>query len=352
MAGKLYNLGVPNGSFDAVVVDESGYAWEPEVISATVWPLLTRTSPGLLVLAGDPKQLGPVTFSSVAKEHGLGTSLLERLLEREVFRKNIAAFPDTLGYDSRCITKLVQCYRCHQEIIRVPNALFYDNDLVVPSSDQATELIHWQGLPATGFPLIFHGVNGENVREGSSPSWFNVAEAELVVQYVKRLVETTGFVRADDIGVIAPYQKQVKKVRAALAQSHFDGVTVGSCEQFQGQEKLVIIISTVRTAADFAEYDSRYNLGFVSSAKRMNVAVTRAKALLIVIGSPDILWHDPNWRELIRHCVSNGGYIGQPLPADADGDGEVEEDADMSAAIQLLVDDNDGGGSNRRCVIS
>lgn len=272
-------------------------------------------------------QLGPVTHSDT----DLKVSLLERLLARPIYARDMAAFPDSGGYDSKCVTKLLQTYRCHPDIIKIPNELFYDNDLIDKSGPEARTMLNWEFLPNPKFPLIFHGVTGDNAREGNSPSWFNAAEVEQVLVYVERLLGGRK-VSASDIGIIAPYQKQVKKIRIGLRVRNLDAnnsIMVGSCEQFQGQEKRVIIISTVRTSKELVAYDSRFHLGFVANAKRMNVAITRAKALLVIIGSPAVLNSDRNWRRLLLHCHENGAYTGAQFhfggapPPDNGGIGDV-----------------------------
>jgi helicase MOV-10 len=342
MAGKLYNFGFERGSFDAVVVDEAGHAWEPEVVSA--FAHLLHAS-GALVLAGDPRQLGPVTHSRPAIDSGLGTSMLERLLQEPLFARSEAAHPLTGGYHSGCITKLLSCYRCHPAIIRVPNELFYDGELIDASGEQARTLCGWDALLAPRFPVIFHGVDGCNAREGNSPSWFNVAEVEQSMDYVRRLIESR--VAPQDIGIIAPYQKQVQKLRVALNRGGIRGVTVGSCEQFQGQERRVIIVTTVRTAPDLVAADTRFNLGFVANEKRMNVAMTRAKALLIVIGNTKLLYVDPNWKRFIDYCAENGALTGTPpdsglVPADGEEQeegGEEQEEGEEEG--EGVVEDNE-----------
>jgi superfamily I DNA and/or RNA helicase len=162
---------------------------------------------------------------------------------------------------------------------------------------------------------------------------------EQAIYYVQKLRETPG-IALEDIGIIAPYQKQVAKMQKGLDTADLGQVTVGSCEQFQGQERQVIIISTVRSPQDLMGHGARFNLGFVSNPKRLNVVVTRAQALLIVIGSVDVLWTDPNWRRLIQHCIDHGAYPGR-APSDADtGDGVVaagEADAEVEAMLRLRL---------------
>lgn len=332
MASKLHNYGVEKEHFHAVFIDECGHCWEPESIASIAG---TMRHGGQVIVSGDPMQLGPVTHSSAASEHGLGTSLIERLLNYSLYKRDSESFSETNGYDPLYVTKLIHCYRCHPEIIRLPNQLFYNSDLI-PSADHIVShnLVHWSGLPHAGFPLIFHGLEGENTREENSPSWFNVSEVEKVLEYILQLQSTTR-VLLTDIGVITPYHKQTIKIKQALRSRRLDGVTVGSCEQFQGQERRVIIISTVRsTTGDLIE-DKKHNLGFVADAKRFNVAITRAQALLIVIGSPTVLCTDNNWRLFIEHCAVNGGSVGVPPPP------RMQEDLqDALDALHITGDDD------------
>lgn len=96
---------------------------------------------------------------------------------------------------------------------------------------------------------------------------------------------------------------QVKKLQALVTARFGErpGLKVGSVEEFQGQERRIIIITTVRSSTDYLEFDSRHRLGFLSNPKRFNVAITRAKALLLVVGNAAVLGHDPHWRALLRH---------------------------------------------------
>ena len=276
------------------------------------------------MLAGDPQQLGPVTYS----DSSLNVSMLERILQCGPYARNNEG-----QYNPACITKLIYSYRCHPDIMKIPNRLFYEGDLIDATSEESRVLCGWNGLKNPKFPLIFHGINGENDREANSPSWFNRAEIEQVLYYVNNVLQTT---RTDikDIGIIAPYQKQVQKIRKLLDAKGLKGAMVGSCEQFQGQERKVIIISTVRSSTELLSSDARYNLGFVANRKRLNVAVTRAKSLLIIIGNPAVLWTDPNWRALLEHIMANDGYTGVPPPNSGD------DSDDLNAISASLLDMN------------
>ena len=89
---------------------------------------------------------------------------------------------------------------------------------------------------------------------------------------------------------------------------------IGSVERFQGQERRVIIVSTVRSSKEFIDIDVEHNLGFVKNPKRFNVACTRAQALLIIIGSPALLCTDEHWNALLRHCEQHSSCVGVALP--------------------------------------
>ena len=117
------------------------------------------------------------------------------------------------GYDERILTKLLNNYRSHPDILVVPNSSFYEGELV-PCADEMerSSLCHWTELPKKGFPIIFYGVIGKDMREERSPSFFNPEEIAMVETYVKKLLEgrERGMnVKQEHIGIIAPYRKQV-----------------------------------------------------------------------------------------------------------------------------------------------
>ncbi|NXD43233.1 SDE3 helicase, partial [Copsychus sechellarum] len=336
-AGRLVSANFPPGFFSHVFIDECGRAVEPEsvvAIAGLLAPMDQKTNPngGQLVLAGDPKQLGPVLTSPLAIQHGLGTSLLERLmLHNPLYQKSGG------GYNAQFITKLLWNYRSHEAILRIPNELFYDNELKVCRSngpDIRNVYCTWEELPKKGFPIIFHGVCGEDQREARSPSFFNTAEIEVLVHYLKKLLLSRGkgscpTASPKEIGIISPYRKQVEKIRKAITCLEPDlqrlpdigHLKVGSVEEFQGQERLVILISTVRSRSTYLQLDQTFRLGFLKNPKRFNVAITRAKALLIVVGNPTVLSKDQHWHRFLRYCQEQGGYTGYPLE-----DGSAAED--------------------------
>ncbi|KAM5541794.1 hypothetical protein V8D89_004523, partial [Ganoderma adspersum] len=156
---------------------------------------------------------------------------------------------------------------------------------------------------------------------------------------------------ACDIGVISPYHGQVRKIRQLLQRAGLVDVKVGSVEEFQGQERRVIIVSTVRSSTGLLAYDAKFALGFLSNARRFNVAMTRAKALLVVVGDAAILSVDPLWRAFMNYVHTNNGWRGDAPTWDvnaavvegADYADELREAiaADMNAVMAQLPPEED-----------
>ncbi|KAG8994429.1 hypothetical protein FRB90_000436 [Tulasnella sp. 427] len=213
--------------------------------------------------------------------------------------------------------KLVKNWRSHPAIIEFPNHHFYGGELE-PCADpnQTNVCLGWSNLPNPKYPVVFHAIKGQDMRESTSPSWFNMEEASAVRDYVRdlRYAAEIGFA-GEQIGVITPYRAQVKKIRTVL-KVDFPDVKVGTTEEFQGDERHAIIVSTVRSSFDFVEFDLRHTLGFVANPRRFNVAITRAKAVLIVLGDPDVLGLDPLWRKFLNHVHASGGWRGIRIPWD------------------------------------
>eukprot|EP00741_Cyanophora_paradoxa_P009189 tig00001477_g8899.t1 len=361
-AALLPDAGLPAGHFDFIMVDEAAQATAPEVMVALDDLYLHAKT--RVVLAGDHKQLGPVIRSPAARRLGLARSALERLASCEAF-----AVSAETHFSNPRITRLLKNYRSHPAILQVPSRLFYDGSLE-PEADpvKTSRVLGWSELPNRNFPLLFCGVEGKDEREGSSPSFFNTMECLEVLRLVASLVDSRkacsrppppplqlapgpsparprlpAQARPDMIGVISPYQRQVRKLRRLLAAKGYAseeargrtaraaGVRVGTVEEFQGQERPVIIVSTVRSNSgnDWTGFDAKFNLGFVNNPQRFNVAITRPEACLIVVGNPKVLLQDRNWRELLEYIRSNGNAKGAPFPP------EEEELAERMAALVI-----------------
>ncbi|KAK4434783.1 putative RNA helicase SDE3 [Sesamum alatum] len=264
----LYAKGIRRGHFSYFFLDEAGQASEPE----TMVPLSHLYSKDTVVVR-------PVVFSRDAESFGVGTSYLERLLDCELYKSGNEDY----------MMKLVWNYRNHEAILRLPKELLYQDKLIACKEQNRSFSRSWEDLlPDIEFPLLFIGIQGCDERERSNPSWFNRIEVSKVVEMIRLLIEEKGL-KEDDIGVISPYRQQVCKIRGALEKNGKPNIKVGSVEHFQGQEREVIIISTVRSTIAHNEFDRVYNLGMFSNPMRFNVAITRARSLLVVIGNPHIL---------------------------------------------------------------
>lgn len=336
---------------DYILIDEAGHADEPETLLALThhW----QKDKSHVVLCGDPYQLGPLIRSTTALQHGLGHSLLERLMNMPPYMpESAAAAPGALVYNANYVVKLVRNYRSHPSLLTVPSRLFYNNELQPHAEERDTMVfVGWDALPNKQLPLIFDGVEGRHAQEGDSPSFYNGEEIVAVRKWITRILDCHGTgITASDIGVISPYARQCQKIRHALSAHGLSTVTVGSVETFQGSERKVIIVSTVRgrDAADLSSarqgslaaldmtdvlgFDVHHNIGFVAHPKRFNVAITRAKALLIVVGSPTVLASDEHWGHLLRYCRDNTCCVGVPVP---DPDADARRFEDMMAALSL-----------------
>ncbi|XP_075415581.1 helicase MOV-10 [Tenrec ecaudatus] len=329
-ASRLVSAQFPINHFTHIFIDEAGHSMEPESLVAIAGLMEVKEAGepgGQLVLAGDPRQLGPVLRSPLTQKHGLSHSLLERLLSyNSLYKKGPS------GFNPQFITKLLRNYRSHPTILDVPNQLYYEGELQACADVMDRErFCSWQGLPQQGFPIIFHGIMGKDEREGNSPSFFNPEEAATVTNYLKLLLAPSAkkgkpYLSPRNVGVISPYRKQVEKIRLCITKldkelrglDDIKDLKVGSVEEFQGQERSVILISTVRSSQSFVQMDLDFNLGFLKNPKRFNVAVTRAKSLLIIVGNPLLLGHDADWKAFLEFCKKNGGYTGCPFPAKLD----------------------------------
>ncbi|KAI3612884.1 rna helicase [Moniliophthora roreri] len=335
-ANIIAGIGIPRGHYAHIFVDEAGQATEPEVMIAIKTMADMNTN---VVLSGDPKQLGPIIRSSVARMLGLELSFLERLMNRE-------AYDEGEGY-GKSVVKLTKNYRSHNAILKFPNEQFYGGDLE-PCADPKVANLYLGSVHVVSskFPIVFHAVSGKDDREASSPSFFNIDEVTTVKSLVQKLrADRRIRISDNDIGIIAPYHAQVLKLRNAM-RAFADGIKVGSVEEFQGQERKVIIISTVRSSREFVQYDLRHTLGFVANPRRFNVAVTRAQSLLLIVGDPSVLSLDPLWRSFLNYVHVNGGWLGAAPSWDTrepvDPAGEYDQmmrnaaRADMNAFARMM----------------
>lgn len=321
--GTLMQMRFPHNHFTHILVDEAGQCLETETLIPITF---INKRCGTVVLAGDPMQLGPIVMSPHAR--GFEQSLLVRLMDTPLYKLDKKRFPDTAGFNPRLVTKLRYNYRSLPCILDIYSELFYDSSLIAcveaensPESaflDRVIDSLPVKSTQTPPYSFIFCGVNGVNKQSPDSPSWFNPAETKSVFNFLLKLYKKG--VRSEDIGIITPYQAQVKQIRRILEESGYNGASslskpkIGSVEEFQGQERQVIMISTVRTSRSVLPSDRQHALGFVASPKRLNVAISRAKSLLIIFGNPHLLSADKKWLELIFKAINNGTYCGCELP--------------------------------------
>nr|XP_014093671.2 putative helicase MOV-10 [Bactrocera oleae] len=267
--------------FSHVFIDEAGATTETEALIAIT---SVNTKYCRVILSGDTKQLGPVIMSRVAAELGLKYSLMERLLERNCYAVNTDG-----TYDYTLQTRLKRNFRSHPAIVNIYNHLYYDNELLAKVN--LANLFSLQNLTILknkNWPVIFIAVAGKLGKSSTSCSSFNQLEINTVVQTIQQLG-----VKPNDIGVISPYKLQCTYIKQNLQKKNIQGVEVGTVELFQGREKPIIIASFVKSFC---------NLGFTADPKRLNVVLSRAQSLLILIGNPKTLQQSDDFEYVIKKC--------------------------------------------------
>ncbi|MFB0518572.1 MAG: AAA domain-containing protein, partial [Acidobacteriota bacterium] len=271
--------------FDVAVIDEAGQLSEP----ATLIPLNRSER---FLLAGDPFSLPPLVRSSAARKNRLHCSMMERLIESD-------------SHMNRTLFLSVQ-YRMNQEIMAFSNSQFYQGKMVADPAvaDCRLQLPSPETIPPEVFPIIDPNspMVFVNLPTEASTDNHNPAEVEVVYQTVKGLLR--GGIRGNDIGVIAPYRVQVDYVRKRIVNldSQFPtvkGITIDTVERFQGEEREVVIISFTDTSKEGFGPCWDVNGG---GRHRMNVALTRARKKLILVGDSRLLKREPFYRCLFEHC--------------------------------------------------
>eukprot|EP00051_Salpingoeca_urceolata_P013023 m.162816 g.162816 ORF g.162816 m.162816 type:complete len:371 (-) comp17674_c0_seq2:128-1240(-) len=343
MVGTLITRGVTPGFFSHIIVDEAAQALEPEMLIA--FSLAQPTTP--VVLAGDPRQLGATVRSPQAAAMGLSTSLQERLMGIDMYRRG----------DPRVVIQLRCNYRSHKQLLALPSRLFYEDNLEPCATTTVVEaLCTWSELDQLGelpCPALWYGVAGKEVTMDGSFSSYNVEEASKISDIIANLLQTKSLgVTPQDFGVICPFRKQVDVIRRILRSQNLGAVRVGLVDDYQGQEVRITLVSTVAGFSKrhaWALQNGLTDVGFLGNAKKFNVAVTRAKALLVIVGHPVVLANDEYWGELLRFCASNHNYRGCSWPGleqyddnvgagddSEDEQARMEEFAELAATQALL----------------
>lgn len=275
-------------AFDWVILDEATQGIEP----ATWIPMMHA---GKVVMAGDHRQLPPTVCAFQEKDKGLHFTLFERLHEI---------------LDKHSKIRLERQYRMHKHIMDFSSHEFYDGVLHADASAAQHTLKDFSHLKTDKLdfaPFVFLDTAGlgyeEEVEEGTE-SRYNSDEAKLVVKEFSRFIAAG--VSPEEIGIISPYNAQVKLLNAMIFGDKGEpgalaGLEIDSVDAFQGREKEVVIVSLVRS-------NNEGELGFLKDTRRMNVAMTRARRKLIVIGDSATLSNLTFYQDLLKYAESVNGY--------------------------------------------
>lgn len=324
--------------FTHVIIDEAGQSIEPEMLIPLT---LLKKETGNVILSGDPQQLGPMLSSPFAKQLELDSSLLERLLSTNHFYSKTHG-PEENEYNPRFVTKLKKNYRSLPSVLHVYNDFFYNNELEGVISDRNSSeadllsIIHdkeilWNRKESNKKCGVYfvNVLKGRNDKVRDSCSWHNKTELNSLFSFLNNL--SSKGIKLADIGVvrifikvgsifyydffshfflqITPYALQVKKLKQRLSMLTDTDLKIGTVEEFQGQERHIIIVSTVRTEETHFKSDKFFGLGFLQCPKRMNVVISRARTLMVIFGNGNLLEKDEHWNKLIEYTKKNNTYV-------------------------------------------
>ena len=261
--------------YNTLFIDEAAQALE-----AACWIPIRRVR--RVVLAGDHCQLPPTVKSLAALKAGLGRTLMERLVENH----------------PEAVTLLGVQYRMNEEIMRFSSDWFYDGK--VKSAPQVKHRsildydipMEWIATDADGEEFIGESFGRINKKEAEQT-------LDILKQYFTKIGKTRILEERIDVGVISPYRAQVQYLRHLVKRDAFfkpyrSLISINTVDGFQGQERDVILISLVRSNDDG-------QIGFLRDLRRMNVAITRARMKLIILGNPDTMTRHPFYRKLYEY---------------------------------------------------
>lgn len=266
--------------YSTLFIDEAAQALE-----AACWIAIRKA--GRVILAGDHCQLPPTVKSIMALKGGLGKTLMERIVEIK---------PET-------VTLLKMQYRMNEQIMKFSSEWFY-NGMV-----ESAPTVSHRGILDYDTPMMWIDTaecDGKEEFVGENFGRINRAEAELTLQTLQQYLEKIGKQRileeSIDVGIISPYRAQVQLLRKELRKREFFRpyrhlLTVNTVDGFQGQERDIILISLVRS-------NDGGDIGFLRDLRRMNVAITRARMKLIILGSSETMTSHPFYKKLYE-------YVGQ-----------------------------------------
>ena len=333
----------------ALIVDEAAQATEPEtlipltvVAPHTAYPC---TRDPIFVMAGDQHQLNPRTYH---KYTTLRVSLFERLSSCPVYashplaRKSLHRVSQTSPMLRPPFVHLTRNYRSHPAILAVPSSLFYNNTLI-PEALKADALQSWTGWRGRRWPVLFACNGGpdecEDIRSVGG-GWYNVREARKAMAYARHLLAENMITDKSEICIMSPFGAQVRLLRKLARSSSLWELNIGPMEAFQGLESRFVIICTTRAQKQFLEQDRLRGLGIVNEKKKFNVAITRSKQGLIVIGNPWVLVTDPCWLAFMNFCRRNELWTGDYEEEDRRMRGLEEANVNGWRIAQDSVNDN------------
>ena len=269
-----------NARFDLVVIDEACQCTE-----GSVWQAILRAD--MVVMAGDHCQLPPTVLSAQATAEGMRDSMMHRLIERE---------------GESIYRRLTVQYRMNQAIMEFSSREFYDGTLIADSSVGGHKLCDLPDVAVTAMteePLMFVDTAGSNLNEEleqDGESKLNPGEGKLIHRFAVELMEAG--VQPEQIAIIAPYAAQVRWLRNRMDLREIEIDTV---DGFQGREKEVVLITLTRS-------NDRGEIGFLADTRRTNVALTRARRKLIVVGDSATLGGNEFYRRMLDYFENQNAY--------------------------------------------
>lgn len=273
--------------FSTVFIDEAAQALEP-----MCWIPISRSN--RVVFAGDHFQLPPTVKSKEAEKLGLK----ETLFERAVKIQNVSVMLNTQ-------------YRMHENIMNFSNQKFYDGNLKADISVKETLLDTQDFLLNTAFDFIDTAGCGYNeIINPESLSIANPEEGQLLIKHLKMVLAqyelSKDASKRIKIGIISPYKEQVQYLTNQIAldeelEKYRSQIAIKTVDGFQGQERDIIYISMVRS-------NDQREIGFLNDTRRMNVALTRAKKKLVVIGDSATIGNHPFYKSFLDYSESIGAY--------------------------------------------
>lgn len=326
----------------ALIVDEAAQATEPE----TLIPVLVvsphskypTTFGPIFVMTGDEHQLNPRTY---AISTNLQISLFQRLSSVSVYashplaRNQSARKTYKLPMLRPAFVNLIKNYRSHPAILAVPSSLFYNNTLI-PEAIHVESLQSWTGWRGRCWPVLFACNSGIDECQDIltlGGGWYNVQEAKKAIGYARDLFTTGLITEQSEICIMSPFRAQVNVLRKMARESRMWGLNIGPVDAFQGLESRFVIICTTRARKRFLDDDKSRRIGIIHERKKFNVAITRAKEGLIVIGNPWILETDECWMAFMKFCWRNSLW-------QVEDEAETHEDGNVNAWEPTTGSDN------------